>query len=224
MLIYYVAKQLDEEHALLERKRKEKEEQHLYLQCVVITEENFQSYQGFDLTNWDPDPKSSTTPASYRMLRTSTIKDFCKTVAEDKELPAEQVRLWGMVNRQNKTVRPDQPLVEPDMTVDEAFTKYGSRDRCFRLWLEVAQDSEDGQAIWPDMQPQMSNNIPILVFLKYFNVEAQTLKGVGHLYVKKHSKVSDMVPMILQMMGWSPQSSPSSPSIALYEVCSCQCS
>ena len=120
-----------------------------------------------------------------------------------------------MVNRQNKTVRPDQPLLDPDMTIEEAYTKFGSRDKWFRLWVEVADKIEDGKAMWPDMQPQVSNNVPILVFLKYFDPETQSLRGVGHIYVKKHAKVSDMVPMICQIMGWS---SGSLPTIALYEV------
>lgn len=120
-----------------------------------------------------------------------------------------------MVNRQNKTVRPDQPLLDQDMTVEDACNKYGSRDKWFRLWAEVAEHVEDGRAIWPDLQPQAGNNTPILVFLKYFDPESQTLRGIGHIYVKKNAKVADMVPMICQLMGWSPGSTP---NILLYEV------
>ena len=214
----HIAQQLNEEHAVLERKRKDREEQHLYLQCVVTTDDNFKTYQGFDLAVWDTASKEATAPTPYRVLRTSTIRDLCKTVAEDKKLPAEQIRLWGMVNRQNKTIRPDQPLNDPDMTIEEAYTKHGTREKPFRLWVEVAPGSEDGKAIWPELQPQLSNNLPILVFLKHFDIEAQTLLGVGHIYIKKHSKVADMVPMILQIMGSSfPPSGTSTPSIALFE-------
>ena len=181
----------------------------------MITDVHFKAYQGLDLAVWDSDPNSTSSPDFYRILRASTIREFSHKIAEDKQFPPEQVRLWVMVNRQNKTVRPDQPLLDPDMTVEEAFTKYGSRDKWFRLWAEVAEHVEDGRAIWPDLQPQVSNNVPILVFLKYFDSEAQTLRGVGHIYVKKHAKVSDMVPMISQLMGWSPGSVS---NIALYEV------
>ena len=206
---------MNDERALLERKRKEREEQHLYLSCAVITEDNFKSYQGFDLAAWDADPNLETSPKFYRVLRASTVAEFCKSIADDRKVPAGHVRLWVMVNRQNKTVRPDQPILDPDMTIDEAFLKYGSRDRHFRLWAELADNTEDGKAVWPDMQQQVSNNVPILIFLKYFDPETQTLKGIGHIYMKKHSKVADMVPLIQQRMGWSPGSSP---SITLYEV------
>ena len=199
---------------MFEKRKKEREEQHLYLQCAVITEDHFKAYQGFDLAQWDADHSSKVSPDYYRLLRTSTIGEFCAKIAEDKQLPADQIRLWVLVNRQNKTVRPDQPIIDPDMTIEDAFLKLGSRDRIFRLWVERAEHVEDGKAIWPDLQPQISNNIPILIFLKYFDAEAQTLNGVGHIYVRKHSKVSEMVPIIAQRMGWA---AGSTPTLALFE-------
>lgn len=201
------AKQLNEERAAIERKRREREEQHLYLPVGVVTEDNFKAHQGFDLVNWDADPSSESAPQAHRILRTSTVSDFTKSLAESKNLTPEQVRLWVMVNRQNKTTRPDQPLVDPNMTIDEAYNKYGSRDKSFRLWLETTGNVEDGKPVWPDMQPQTSNNVPMLVFLKYFDAISQSLLGVGHIYVRKHSKVGEMIPMIQQLMGWSPGSS-----------------
>ena len=156
------------------------------------------------------------------------MPDFAKTLAESQRLPPEQVRLWVMVNRQNKTIRPDQPLLEPEMTIDEAYSKYGGRDKSFRLFLETASRIEDGKPTWPDIQPpNTTNNQPMLIFLKYFDAEAQTLKGAGHIYVKKQCKVAEMVPLILQLMGWSHSPSALSngltngisslPTLALYE-------
>ena len=218
-LTLLVATQLKEEQALLERKRKEREEQHLYLPCAVLTDENFKAYQGFDLTSWEQDPNSATAPKSYRMLRTSTVGDFVTTLAEERQLAPEQVRLWVMVNRQNKTVRPDQPLTDPELSIDEAYTKYGSRDKSFRLWLEIAPEPESGKVQWPEVTPQsgqVSNTAPILVFLKYFDAEEQSLTGKGHLYLKRNSKVSDMLPTIATMMGWS-SGMASIPTINLFE-------
>ena len=211
-----IGTQLAEERAALERRRKEREEQHLYLHVGVVTDENFKAHQGFDLANWENDPALASAPKSYRYLRASTISDFSKTLAEERKVPPEHVRLWVMVNRQNKTVRPDQPLLEPSMTIDEAYNKYGSRDKPFRVWLETAETFESGKPVWPDMQAQTGANLPILVFLKYFDAEAQSLKGVGHIYIRKHSRVADMVPMIRQLMDWSSQTTP--PTLALYEV------
>lgn len=201
--------QLNEERAALERRRRDREEQHLYLPVGVVTEDNFKTHQGFDLTTWDSDVTLESGPKTYRVLRASTVADFAKTLADENNVPPEQVRFWVLVNRQNKTVRPDQPLSDPAMTIDEAHNKYGSRDKHFRLWLEIAGSMENGKPVWPDTQIQTSS-LPILVFLKHFDADSQTLKGVGHIYIRKHSKVSDMVPMILQLMGWSHSQSASS--------------
>ena len=200
----------------------------MYLSIGVTTEDNFKAHQGFDLTDWDSDEETGSTPKVHRVLRSSTLADFAKTLAESQRLPPEQVRLWVMVNRQNKTIRPDQPFPEPGMTIDEAYSKYGGRDKSFRLFLERASQIEEGKPMWPDVQPpNTTNNQPMLIFLKYFDAEAQTLKGAGHIYVKKQCKVAEMVPMILQLMGWihGPSAlsngltngTPSPPTLALYE-------
>lgn len=194
----------------------------------MVTIDNFKAHQGFDLAEWDPDEVTDSTPKVHRVLRTSTLAEFAKILAESQRLPPEQVRLWVMVNRQNKTIRPDQPLPEPEMTVDEAYSKHGGRDKSFRLLLERTSQIEEGKPLWPDIQPpNATNNQPMLIFLKYFDAEAQTLKGAGHIYVKKQCKVAEMVPMILQLMGWSHSPSalpngltngtPSPPTLALYE-------
>ncbi len=222
----YEAKQLSEEKAIAERRRKEREEQHLYLSVGVVTEDNFKAYQGFDLTMWDEQATPEATPTLHRVLRSSTLAAFTKTLAETMRLPPEQLRLWVMVNRQNKTIRPDQPINELEMSVDEAYTKYGSRDKHFRLWVETAWQFEDGRPVWPDTQTPNGNSQPILVFLKYFDADSQSLKGAGHVYIKKQAKVAEIVPMIQQLMQWVPSSSltngltngtVSPPTLALYE-------
>ena len=210
----HIAKQLSEEKAEVLRKRKEREEQHLYLSCAIISDDQFRNFQGFDLVAWEPDPNSECLPDFFRLLRTSTVEDLCARLGEAKGLPAERVRLWVMVNRQNKTFRPDQPLIDRSMTVEEAFTKHSGRDKAFRLWAEYADRVEDDKPIWPETQGHPGGNTPILVFLKYFDVDGQTLKGVGHLYVKKHAKVQEMLPTIADMMDW-PQAT--MPTLALYE-------
>ncbi|KAL8923049.1 MAG: hypothetical protein Q9172_003295 [Xanthocarpia lactea] len=200
----HLAKQLNEERAALEKKRKDREEQHLYLPISVVTEDAFKAFQGFDLTNWESDPSAPSTPQTYRVLRASTVADFTKTVAESLRLPAEQIRLWVMVNRQNKTIRPDQPLPDLDININEAHSRYSSRDKPFRFWVETAMSLESGKPPWPNVNPAPGVSPLVLIFIKYFNAEEQTLKGAGHIYMKKSSKVAEMIPAIQQLMGWSP--------------------
>ena len=189
-----------------------------------MTERDFKAYQGFDLIDWDADPSSEAAPKTHRVLRTMTIAEFVRSLAESLNTPPEKVRLWAMVNRQNKTIRPDQPLMDNNLTIDDANNKYGTRDKPFRLWLETAPHAEDSKSLWPELQAQMSNNPPVLVFLKYFDTTAQTLRGIGHVYIRKHSKVADLIPLIMNLMegssltnALSNGSGQSSPPLALYE-------
>ena len=124
-------------------------------------------------------------------------------VAESQKIPADQLRLWVMVNRQNKTLRPDQPIEDVNMSMEAAYARYSVRDRSFRLWAEQATLFENGVPFWPNVTPPNKNDPYILIFLKHFDAEAQTLTGVGHIYLRKQSKVSDMFPLILQKMGWA---------------------
>ena len=200
----HIERRLTEERAELERRRKEREEAHLYLNIHVISDLTFQNHHSFDLASWDADPSDPAAPKIHRILRATKLWEFAATLAEDMGLRAEQVRFWNIVGRQNKTVRPDQPLNESSMTIEEAFSRYGTKGAPFKVWAESCDLLEDGKPGWPDTIPALGNNIPILVFLKYFDVKAQTLSGVGHVYVKKHGKVGDIAGQILELMGWEP--------------------
>lgn len=189
-----------EERAEAARRKKEREEQHLYMNVGVISDDTFKHHHGFDLTSPDLKPEDPAASKAYRVLRATTVGDFIKQLAEEKELPAERLRLWAMVNRQNKTTRPDQPLKDLEMSLEEALNKFGSRGSPqFRLWAELSETGEDGKPVFPEAR---GPNLLTLLFLKHFDVRSQTLTGVQHVYVRKHAKVSDLSNMILEIMGW----------------------
>lgn len=134
-----------------------------------------------------------------------------------------------MVNRQNKTIRPDQPVTDPRITIEEVYHKYaGTKLQELRVWVEVAEELGPNQEpLWgnapgPGGSPSRSDNI--LLFLKYFDVEHQTLRGAGHLYIGKERKVEELVQPILKRMGW-PEKSPNGEKtqLKLYEVSSKSC-
>jgi ICP0-binding domain of Ubiquitin-specific protease 7 len=60
---------------------------------------------------------------------------------------------------------------------------------------------------------QPLDNNSIMIFLKHFSVNEQTLKGVGKVYVQRNSKVGDLVSTINMKMGWA-----STTPIRLFEV------
>jgi ubiquitin carboxyl-terminal hydrolase 7 len=219
-------KKLDEEAALKEARKKERDEQHLYLNARVVTDETFRAHSGTDLTTFDHPEKDAGAARSYRVLRSSTIRDLTVRVAKDLGQDPRRIRFWCMVNRQNKTIRPDQPILDLNQTIEQSYQKLaGTKLQEFRIWAEVAEDVEpNGEVTWPGLlsqngtQPKSDN---ILLFLKWFDVEEQALRGVGHIYIGKDRKVEDLVSPILKKMGW-PEKSPTGDrtQLKLYEVSS----
>lgn len=207
----HIEMKLTEERAEIERRKKERDEAHFYLTVGLISDLTFKNHTAFDLVNWDSPPSDPAAAQQHRVLRTTKISDFAKQIAGERGLTEDQVRFWAMVNRQNKTVRPDQPLRDPNMTIEEAWNKFGTKGAPFRLWAETCQ-LEDGKATWPDTNPASAGGAAILVFLKYFDIQAQTLSGVGHIYVKKHGKVADVASQIQELMGWD-----NNTTLTLYE-------
>lgn len=146
-------------------------------------------------------------PKQYRVLRAKKVGEFAQQIAEEKGLDPSHIRFWVMVNRQNKTTRPDQVIKDHDMTVEEAYNRFGTKGNPFRVWMEVGQPAADGTISWPDGKDS------VLVFLKHFDVPAQTLTGICSTYVRKNQKVADLAPTILEKMNW-----PAGTEFLLFEV------
>lgn len=219
----HLQQRIDEETALREARRREQKEAHLYMVAKVLTNDTFRNYGGTDMCAFDANPESDpAAPRHYRIRRALTVQEFVTQVAEDIEEDPRKVRLWLMVNRQNKTIRPDQPIMDLRPTVEETFTRSAAhRDTSLRVWAEVADElNSEGEAIWPSYQTQPSGapakNDTILLLLKYFDSNEQTLKGVGHVYIGKEKKVEELTPLILKKMGWG-EKLPSEEKLLLWE-------
>ncbi|KAH7135460.1 hypothetical protein B0J11DRAFT_160024 [Dendryphion nanum] len=202
----HLAERIAEEKAVQEQKKREREEAHLYMDAQVATEAQFKLYQGFDIVPWksDTDPAR---PLPYRILRSMTMSAFCTTLAHDFGTEADMVRPWAIVNRQNGTSRPDVPIQFPDMTVEEASSKFGTKTTAFRLWIEMAEARDEaGNPVFGSERAVDSRNPQgnrtVMLFLKHFDAQNQTLKGVGTLYASLQDRVCDTGPQILKLLGW----------------------
>lgn len=177
---------------------------HLYLHVSVATEKNFTSHQGFDVAPWSKDVEGDASPKTYKVLRTMTIADFTSMVAQDIGAEAKLLRPWAMVNRQNGTVRPDAVITFPDMTVEEAATKFGTKSGNFKVWMEETKETDaEGKPVFGDAHVDLhgvANNRPIMLYLKYFDPDAQTLFGIGTFYAAWQDKVMDLSPQILKLV------------------------
>lgn len=220
----HLQKRLDEEAAAKEAKRKEREEQHLYLPVKVITEQTFKHHGSTDLTNFEAVPgEDPAAPLFYRTKKQTTMEELVALIGKDTKVDPKRIRLWIMVNRQNKTTRPDQPIMDLRPTIEETYSRMATttRDYALRVWAEVAEEvGADGEAIWPTYQSNANGvivkNDLILLFLKHFDAERQTLEGVGHVYVSKEKRVEELVPLIAKKMDWGDKL-PAGDQLAMWE-------
>jgi len=108
---------MDEEHTETEAKKKQKEEPHLYLTVKVVNDEAFTRYEGFDLASVDGRSSPPSDLPTFCVLGQMTYSGFKLRVAKRFGYPESLFRLWVLVNRQNKTVRPDTHIPENEPTL-----------------------------------------------------------------------------------------------------------
>ncbi|TFK76518.1 cysteine proteinase [Pluteus cervinus] len=192
----HLKRRLDEERLQMEAKKREREEQHLFLTAKVITDDTFSRHEGFDLATFDEKNWPPSDLPTFRVLKTESYSTFKSRVAQHFKYPENQIRLWVLVNRQNKTVRPDThiPENEPTLTVEVIRNNMAARQNDLRLYLDIMPDPSRTEP------PAQS----IMIFLKHFDTSKQTLLGVGKVHMLRNHKVSDLLPMINERMRWAP--------------------
>ncbi|KAG5518673.1 hypothetical protein PMAC_002642 [Pneumocystis sp. 'macacae'] len=211
----HLRKRLDSEKAALEARRKEREEMHLYLYVKIVTDDHFKGHQGFDLSNIEEKEPSVSQFSTHKVLKETLFTEFKKQIAIAYEVDVNKIRFWVMVNRQNKTIRPDTLISENDQTLtlemirDKMFPRRGD----LLLYMESfsVTPEESFLEAWNSLDGT-GGNTKILIFLKYFDIEKQTLQGITHIYINKHDKISILTSIICSLMNW-----PFTTSIQLYE-------
>jgi len=107
----HVIYQVEHERSEELRRRREKEEMHLYIQIRIIDIQTFQHHDGVDLASFDPqDVEAQEWIRTFRTRRDSTWAGVYQNIAEAYQTKPDHIRLWHLVNRQNKTIRPDVPV------------------------------------------------------------------------------------------------------------------
>lgn len=114
----HLRQRLEEEKAIKEQRRKEREEQHLYLNVRAVSDPQFKAHQGFDLGPFEEREglPAESNPFAFRFKKAAPLRELVADFADRLRVAPELIRLWAMVNRQNKTVRPDQPLQDLDIS------------------------------------------------------------------------------------------------------------
>ncbi|KIM26035.1 hypothetical protein M408DRAFT_330816 [Serendipita vermifera MAFF 305830] len=197
----HLKRMIEEEQRQADRKKRERDEQHLYLTVKIITEKTFHQHQGFDLATFEDKTWQPSDLPTFRVLKQEAYTKFKNRVAQSMDLPNDRIRLWVLVGRQNKTVRPDVPIPDndPSLTVEAVRNTMAVRSSDLRLFLDVRPEQEK-------VHPEPNGNT-LVIFLKYFDAAKQQLYGVGKVYVQRQMKVGDLSGLIYEKMRW-PASTP----------------
>lgn len=202
----HLAKRIEQERLELEAKQRERQEQHLFLTLRLISEDSFRKHQGFDLAQLDEHTLSLVDVPCLKVRKKDVFADVKEQIAKEYNAPSSSFRVWALVNRQNKTIRPD--LVIPDdvrMTIEQVREQYASRSQELRLFIEF-----DVSALSPEVLQR--DNKWIMIFLKRFVAQDQTLTGFARVYVLESDPVGSLVPVINELL-----QRPASTSVKLYE-------
>ena len=209
----HLQRRLKEEQAHRDALKKEREEQHLYMNVQVVSDKTFREHSGVDVGLFNIPRATPGAAKTYRMAKTSTLRDLAEKVAEDLNQDARRIRFRPMINRQNKTVRPDTPFSDDSIPLEKTF-RMASSSAEYRAWAEVAEEvDETGKPIWNAPSEKIDS---ILLFLKWFDVENQKLQGIGHFYIGQSRKVSEILPLIYKKMGWAEKGA-DKPQLKFYE-------
>ena len=92
----------------------------------VVTDRTYAHYEGFDLAVFDEKGLPVSDLPTFRVLKQETYSVFKSRVAQRFCYPESQIRLWALVNRQNKTVRPDTPIPENDPSLSALSEPYAN--------------------------------------------------------------------------------------------------
>ncbi|KAJ3210298.1 hypothetical protein HDU67_005417 [Dinochytrium kinnereticum] len=197
----HLRRRLEEERVVTEQRRKEKEEQHLYLNVKVLLDEHIREHPGFDLCNFDDKTYPITPIPSFKVKKEDTLLSFKQMLGEKLGVPNERIRLWTMVGRQNKTIRPDSPIADNDneKVMEAIKERYMKSAPELRLYADII----DGN--FAQSKPADESGGQIVVFLKYYDPAISKIEYAGKLAIpNKSSKIQDFCHIMLDRRGLPP--------------------
>eukprot|EP00245_Coleochaete_scutata_P002616 TRINITY_DN1352_c0_g1_i2.p1 TRINITY_DN1352_c0_g1~~TRINITY_DN1352_c0_g1_i2.p1 ORF type:complete len:542 (+),score=111.95 TRINITY_DN1352_c0_g1_i2:137-1762(+) len=158
----------------------------------IVTEQDMKEQIGSEITfDLVDDDKA----LSFYMLGRTTLTQVKEEVARELGLPAEFVRLWMFVKRQNGTYRPQKRFVG----IEESQSTIGRMGATtYQFFLERAPQplSKEPRVFQP--LPTIGNDEIILHF-KFYDPELESISYIGRLFASKHSRPKEFKDKLLQM-------------------------
>ncbi|CAG8689127.1 16760_t:CDS:10, partial [Cetraspora pellucida] len=191
MLIYIRESSIDEIFSLilpedmpkhLQCRPYDEKEKHLYLQTW--------NHRGFDLVNFDNQQYPLSEIPQFKISKEDTYDSFKSMIATQFKVPIDKLRFWVIVNRQNKTIRLHEPIKDDclNITMEEISRNIVGCNE-LRLYMEIVEKPIN-------FKKNHSQAGSIIIFIKYFNPDSQSLESLGQLYVKKSCRINSIFPAL----------------------------
>jgi ubiquitin carboxyl-terminal hydrolase 7 len=130
-------------------------------------------------------------PRTYAK-KTWTLRKWGEDYAISKGLDPKKVRLWGWINRKNKTSRVELPFTPKEL--DEPLSELQKDETPLRIFVEVSEREEG-------LPPLSSTTCAI--FFKYFDIDTGELRHIGYDFFDKSATVESLLPVAKKMAGIS---------------------
>ncbi|KAJ1988497.1 ubiquitin-specific protease ubp15 [Coemansia sp. RSA 1358] len=191
------------------RRLREKQEMASMITVKVVSNEQFAKHQGFDLCYFGSRQPKDNMLYSELLPRNMTLGEFKSHYAERAGLNPNDIRLWTLVGRMNKTVRCDAPLMadSTDLTLVQIKETRALKKPDLCLYCEMRGNVSPEQFLTEKPKPGVS-----LIHIKYYDPEQQLMAGIGTLYIYADKQVRDIIPDLWKMANLKPNT-----PITLYE-------
>lgn len=170
------------------------------LTVQVVNHETFRQCEGFDMANFESTLSGLLT---FHVPKAESYGRFRRTIVNHLDLETQDVRIWTLITRENKTVRVNEPIDEDIMgswSIERIRAMRMSSSPSLRLYLEVTADRSRNGGTGTYRRDAGST----LIFLKYFDISKQKLLAIGELYVQGSEKVRSLFERINKLMEWHP--------------------
>ncbi|KAF5101371.1 hypothetical protein D0Z03_000611 [Geotrichum reessii] len=192
-----------------ERARREREEQHLYMSLKVSSIEQFRKLNFFDLSIWKQEPgledqSPESYAVTYKVKKSSTPAEFIDQIAKSINFAyPERLRLWKVEERDNKTKRPSELIdTSSTLTLEQIFANNIKMRSELNIYLDVADVDEKTGELIPWVDNDLDLGPRILLFIKVFDPETQSIHGFKTWVGRANYKVSVLIPEVLKALGW----------------------
>lgn len=214
----HISSQVDkelEERALI---RKEREESHLYSNLNFYTSDLFKRYEGFDLGADQRDSRNQENftekdyPTTIRALKAAKFIDLYPELNSKFGIDCSKVKFWVLQHRRNNTIRPSKKIENFDsLTVDEIFQKYFIKKyQSGNIWIEIPELELSKLSGFEITDPSCKNqehelveSPKLLIFIKYFDPETQSLKGLTHAFVSEEDNILSIIPNLNKILNFN---------------------